>query len=332
MPSVSSRWILSVAFVLAAGCGDDAGPQWQAVHRDRPGALMSVWAGAPDDVWAVGADAGDGPEVLRYDGDVWHREATGADGDLWWVHGFPGGPVFLGGEGGLILRWDGTAFTPMTTPGTQTVFGMWGTSPTDMWAVGGNLGGASGAFAWRLDGDAWVEVEGFPAELAATDAVWKVWGRSATDVWFVGTNGLILHHDGNQFAREDAGTSVGLFTVHGTADRVVAVGGFGTGVILVRDADGWTVASPDGAPGLIGVYETAGDGYAVGSDGAVYHRAEGSEAWELEPTETGVYVSLHAVCTDDDGGVWVAGGQLLSAPFTSGVLLHKGDEISGELQ
>ena len=123
------------------------------VFEDLDGALMSVWASAPDEVWAVGADDGEGSLVLRYDGQAWTRLATGTSGDLWWVFGFEGGPVFAGGDGGQILRYDGASetFESMTTPGAGTVYGIWGASPTEMWAVGGSSGGADGAFAWPAE-------------------------------------------------------------------------------------------------------------------------------------------------------------------------------------
>lgn len=315
---------LAWALLGAVACGDDGATGWQVEESELPGALFSVWANTPDDVWAVGADPGDGPVVLRYDGSTWERQTTGATGDLWWVYGFPGGPVYLGGEGGLILRHDGAGFTTLSTPGNGTVFGIWGASPAEMWAVGGNLGGASGAFAWRLDGDTWIEAAGFPTELAAGDAMWKVFGRSASDVFLVGTRGVILHFDGADFTTEDSGTTRGLFTVHGTAERMVAVGGFGTGMLLERDATGWRDATPSGAPQLIGVAESAAaGGYAVGMDGVIYHRAPGASVWELETTDTGLFLPLHAVSIDSEGGAWAAGGQILSAPFVDGVLLHK---------
>ena len=52
---------------------------WQLVHRDLPGALLSVWGTNASDVWAVGGDARDGagPLVIHFDGDTWTRVATG---------------------------------------------------------------------------------------------------------------------------------------------------------------------------------------------------------------------------------------------------------------
>ena len=124
--------------LLALACGSDEpeGPEesWQVVLDGVPGALLSVWGSSAGDVWAVGADVGDGagPTVLHLDNGSWSRLETGQSGDLWWVHGFAGGPLFMGGSGGTILRYDGSGFTRMSTPGGGVVFGVWGSSPDQM--------------------------------------------------------------------------------------------------------------------------------------------------------------------------------------------------------
>jgi len=324
--------IASALALFAAACeSEPRGREWQVVHSELPAALFSVWGSASDDVWAVGADPddGEGPLVLHFDGAQWTRHVTGVTGNLWWVFGFAGGPVYMGGERGTILRYDGSSFESMTTPGTATVFGIWGAAPDDVWAVGGGAGGSSGAFAWRLSGDTWSDAAGFPAELAATDAVWKVFGRARDDVWMVGTNGLALHHDGTEFTQPRSATTRSLFTVHGNGDRLVAVGGFGTGTLVEHDGTGWRDATPIGAVQLIGVCVSDDAAYAVGTDGMVYR--DGGDGWEIEPHRTRVIQPLHAVWIDPDGGAWAVGGQVLSEPFVNGVMIHEGAAVPGGL-
>lgn len=328
-------WATFVAFGLigigGTGCGDDDEPEqasWQIVHRDLPGALLSVWGSSATDVWAVGGDPGDGhgPMVLRYDGEAWARVETGHTGDLWWVFGFTGGPVYMGGAGGTILRWQDGVLEPMTTPGTDTVFGIWGASRNELWAVGGASGGAQGAFAWRLDGDAWVAAPGFPAELAATDAIWKVHGRSADDVWLVGTRGTVVHWDGSVFTAGNAGTGESLFTVHASSTSFVAVGGFGTGLVLENDGSGWVNASPEGAAPLVGVCLTDEGGTAVGQYGAVFER-DGA-GWHEQDTGFLLDETLHSVWIDPTGGVWSVGGQVSAFPLIRGVMVHYGPTVA----
>jgi len=246
-PGRASWLAVVLALVVLTACGSSESPQpWQIVARDLPVALFSVWGASERDVFAVGADAGDGrgPLVEHFDGAAWSRLATGQIGNLWWVFGFPGGAVYMGGEGGTILRYQGGSFTKMTTPGIGTVFGIWGGAPSDLWAVGGNAGGSNGAFAWRLQGDTWIEAPGFPAALAMTDAIWKVHGRSTSDVWMVGTNGVALQWNGSSLTRGTTGVGESLFTVHADQDGYVAVGGFATGRILENTGTGWHDNSP----------------------------------------------------------------------------------------
>lgn len=324
--------LLGLSSLLAFGCGP-AEPEWEVVHENLPAALLSVWGTAADDVWAVGADPGDGsgPLVLHYDGASWKRRATGDTGDLWWVFGFEKGPVYLSGAGGRILRFADGEFTALATPSQDVVvFGLWGSSPEDLWAVGGAAGGAQGAFAWRLQGDTWVEAEGFPAALSEGNALWKVSGRSADDVWMVGTDGALVHWNGQALELGDAQTGESLFTVASTPDLSIAVGGFGTGSILENDGSGWKNVGPGGMSPVVGVAAAGEVAYAVGQFGATYVRSR--EGWREDEGAPQLPESLHAVWIDPDGGVWSVGGQIMSLPLVEGVLLHKGSQsVSGEI-
>jgi hypothetical protein len=314
-----------VCLALAAGCGpgSEEEPPWEIVERDLPGALISVWGTSGSDIWVVGGDAGegDGPEVRHFDGTDWTRLVTGETGDLWWVYGFGDGPIYTGGAGGMILVYEDGAFTRMTTPGTQTIFGIWGASPDDVWAVGGQEGGASGAFAWRLQDGAWAPEPTFPAELEATDAIWKVFGRSANDVWLVGTNGTVVRWDGASMTADSTNVGESLFTVHADSRAFYAVGGFGSGIILENDGDGWLNVSPTDALGLVGVCVTEDTGYAVGQFGEIRRRTD--EGWVREGEDLLLDESLHAVWIEPGGGAWAVGGRVLAFPLIQGVLLHK---------
>ena len=149
--------------------------------ESRPEALLSVSGRSRSDVWAVGADRGRGPAVLHYDGTAWTELSTGQRGDLWWVHAFENGPVLLAGGNATILRYEDGVFTRMRTPGLarHTVYGLWGASPDDVYAVG-SVSGQSG-FIWHYDGTQWSEVALPYGELPRTadgdiPGFFKVWG------------------------------------------------------------------------------------------------------------------------------------------------------------
>jgi hypothetical protein len=324
------RWMvlaLPCAF-LALGCGDDeeqpqpTPPAWQLALSELPGALISVWGSSASDVWAVGGDGGDGPMVVQFDGERFVRHATGVSGDLWWVHGFPGGPIFMGGKDGLILRYQDGAFDVMTTPGMGTVFGLWGLSPDRMWAVGGAGQTPSGGFVWRYDGESWSEEATTPPDLDSTATLFKVWGPDESDVWLVGSGGLILHYDGSALSQVDSPTTRTLFTVHGDGARAIAVGGFGSGVIAENEGGAWTDVTPPDAPQMTGVCSRDGASYAAGIFGSVMRRDPGG--WVLEDTGLVLRDDFHGVFIDPEAGVWAVGGQVAAFPLVRGMLLYRG--------
>jgi hypothetical protein len=331
---VVKGWVVSgTASVLGilVGCHEPANgdAQWQLVHEGLPGALLSVWGTAANDVWAVGADArdGTGPMVIHFDGDAWSRVPTGqTEGGLWWVHGFAGGPIYMGGDGGVILRRVGDAFEVMATPGNSTVFGIWGATPDELWAVGGDSD-ASGGFAWRLVGDTWAPEPTLPADVVATAAVWKAYGSARDDVWLVGSSGVAMHWDGAQLTLGDTGVGSSLFTVHERDGRYAAVGGLATGIIVELDGENWRNVTPDPVPmGLSGVtLGEDGTGIAVGMLGTVYRRD--GVSWSADELGIPVQENLHGSWIDDEGGLWAVGGQTLTPPLTDGVLLHWGTDV-----
>lgn len=335
--SLVTRWLLlSLLLAPALGCGgggddDDGGDgeSWQVVGQDQPAALLSVWGTSAQDVWAVGGDPGDGqgPLVLHYDGSAWTRLDSGKrEADLWWVFGFEGGPVFMSGDGGTILRYEDGEFTPLETPGLSIVFGMWGAAPDDLWAVGGNLGGGSG-FVWRFDGETWAEVEQ-PEEMNGTDTVWKVSGLASDDVWMSATAGKTLHWNGASLDFEAVpGTDASFTSIAGNSERFVAVGGQQDGAIYENAGEGWEPALSGEPELLTGVAVSSDAAYAVGRYGRVLRRE--SDGWTGEPQST--EESLHAVWIDPDGGVWAVGGNFEISPTSSGVMIHKGDSVEGSL-
>lgn len=297
------------------------------MHEKLPGALLSVWGTSATDVWSVGGDArdGSGPLVLHYDGKAWKRVPTGqTSGDLWWVFGFAGGPIFMSGAGGVILRYENGAFTKMTTPGTDTVFGIWGDSPTSLWAVGGSFD--TKGFAWRLVDGAWKAEPSLPSGAVADAAIWKVFGTSANDAWLVGSKGLSFHWDGTALAQQPTGVGSSIFTDHASGGRFAAAGGQASGFVLENDGSGWKKVL-DATYGLTGVALGPNDtGYAVGAYASVYARDR--SGWHEEDTGVAFQHDLHGVWIDPSGGVWAVGGRTASFPLVDGLMLHKGDAVA----
>jgi hypothetical protein len=311
-------------------------PAWQLLAHDLPSALLSVSGRSASDVYAVGADKGSGPLVLHFDGKAWSRLHTGQTGDLWWVQALPGGPVLMAGAGAMVLRYDGQHFERLPTHGLgkQTVYGVWGKSGDDFYAVG-SAAGRSG-FIWHYHGGRFDD-EGVPLDVprmasGEVPGFFKAWG-SGDEVWVVGAGGAVLHRKGvAPFTVVPSGVKDTLFTVSGTDDRLLTVGGGGNGVLLElagKTPPSLKNVSPPTAGLLQGIFasDRFGD-WASGERGFIFTR-KGSEAFTL--VEHGLDLptasSLHSIFVDAAGGVWSAGGNVLTPSLDAGMLLHYGDPV-----
>jgi hypothetical protein len=312
------------------------------VTANLTSSLLSVDAASEKDVLVVGADKGRGPMVLHFDGSIWSKLETGQHGDLWWVHMFPDGTALLGGSGAMVLRFSGGKFERIPTPGLarQTVYGIWGLSPSDFYATGSST--QRNGFIWHYQNGAFSE-ESLPPNLPLTatgqpPGYFKAWGHGE-DVWVVGTAGAVLHKQGtSRFTIVPSLTKEALFTVHGTGDHVLAVGGGSNGVVLEevagldpggRGASGTLLdVSPPGAALLQGVFASDDGDWVSGQRGSIFFR-RGKDPFRA--IEHGLPIppalSLHTIVVDRSHGVWAAGGNVLSPARDQGLLVHFGPKV-----
>lgn len=322
---------LALPAAVVPGCVDPTPSfAWQTVLSDVPGALLSVWGSSSRDVYVVGAQGqdGSGPHALHFDGRAWTRlDTTLRNGDLWWVHGASPDAVYMVGSGGTVLQYNPTtrAMTRMPTPSAAPIlFGVWGLTRDDVWAVGGSTATNTGVL-WHYNGTAWSDVP-LPNNLGASVILYKVWGRARNDVWAVGGNGTTLHYDGTAWSQVAIPTTARgpLFTVHGSGASRYAVGGNASGILLEADGAGWKQADLLDAPRLAGVFApTGGAPLAVGNEGSVYTRHSG--AWRLASRPPQTDLDFHTVWIEPDtGAVWAVGGQVQSTPLVAGLAMRFG--------
>jgi hypothetical protein len=150
--------------------------------------------------------------------DRWTPMTSGTEADLADVWGTSGSDVFTVGELGtdgengfqlasLIFHYDGSAWMLQRRIRDVSLRGVWGATPTDVWAVGFDFLG-NDARVLHYDGIEWSVVPGFESSGGETLALAAVWGSSASDVYAVGSEfdgeislGLIFHYDGNAWER-----------------------------------------------------------------------------------------------------------------------------------
>ena len=100
------------------------------------------------------------------------------------VNGYVGG-------GGTILHRVGGVWSKLPTVTTTNLSGIWGSSSTDVYAVGGATGKE---VILHFDGKGWATTP-----VTITPGIWGsgllgVWGSGPTDIFAVGYPAVILHH------------------------------------------------------------------------------------------------------------------------------------------
>jgi len=311
--------LLSVAALSVFAAGNGAAPAmavasspgscaWTVVpspHGPRTSYLVSVSADSEDDAWAVGVSTHPARTYFtlaeHWDGSTWTVVPTPSPGhksvfdavfalsptDAWAVGTRHDYSVLI------AEHWDGTAWTmvPIPTPNGNGVglHSVWGTSSTDVWAVGFTFVPDEPPYARTLiehwNGRAWHVVPS-PNPGVQDDNLQGVVAISPTDAWAVGHMNQSLN-DGETLIEHWDGTA-------------------------------WTVvASPNGefpfsllfAVGAV----TANDIWAVGvsrddSIDSLYLHWDGS-IWSTVPGPAGmsgdrIYGGLAAIATDR---VWAVG-------------------------
>jgi hypothetical protein len=274
-------WGSSPTDVFAAGDSGALvhfnGINWTPQSTGVGDLLVGIWGSSPADVFVVS----DGGYVLHYDGTTWSQLADFRR--RFFLHGIWGttaNDVFVVATTydaralGVLLHYDGVKWSADTLVGV--LFRAWGTSPTNVIAVGGS------ALIVRYDGVRWTQEYWGGLEFILTG----VWGSAAGDVIAVGSggdnvgnfNGVIFHFDGARWAQA-SGVSLDpntwLADIWGRSSRdVFAVGGISLnytaqGLIIHFDGQRWS-REPTAVPqALSAVWGSGDEVFAVGSGGFI---------------------------------------------------------------
>jgi hypothetical protein len=274
---------------------------------ESPGspALDDLWGPAPDDLYLCSVD------LLRLAGGTW---STVTDPGLpstqpFVVHGSAADNVWVGGDSGLLARFDGAAWEGHSSTVLHSFSGygaLWGFSSDDLWAVGG------GGVVVHRESGAWT------ATLSpVTGDLRGVWGAAPDDVWAVG-DGLV-HYDGTGWRdRSHLVYPYGLNDIWGVSGELWIVGD--GGAIYHRDATGWRAEETEDVA-LHAVWAAAPDDvWAVGSGNAIVHY-DGS-AWQRvdHPRDGEPYGWLRAIRGAAADDIWAVGDTAL--PDAPPTLVH----------
>jgi hypothetical protein len=193
--SFNSVWTGSASDVWAGRGADPVTSVGATVHYDGSSvsesyvalasSSIAVWGASPSDVWAVGFAGRTGSihsgSITHYDGSSWSSAVPTVSRMLVGIWGSSGSfIVAVGGDyvdgTGVVLTYDGKDWsTSWTGAGLSGLVSVWGTSATNVWAVGDVV--------LHFDGKRWSTV---PSPTTAT--VRGVWTSSPGDVWAVAGN------------------------------------------------------------------------------------------------------------------------------------------------
>jgi hypothetical protein len=142
-------------------------------------------------------------------------------------------------------------------PHGNTLYGVWGSSPRDVWTVGGD------GFVVHHDGSGWTRVP-----VPTTVQLGGVWGSRAGDVWIVGDRGTVLRGDGPSWTAGTVGFDTRLRAIWGSGpDDVWAVGGDDQAESAHWDGTRWTRVSR-AERGFHGIWGAGRDAvWAIGGSG-----------------------------------------------------------------
>jgi len=117
------------------------GSTWNEVRLDGGGGGGQVWGTSASDVWVMT----DSSDLSHFDGASWQTVETDLFGDLATVWGPASNDLWAAGSAGSIAHYDGTVWREVThqqlgAPYLRRFVAVHGTSSTDVWAVGQELG------------------------------------------------------------------------------------------------------------------------------------------------------------------------------------------------
>lgn len=211
---------------------------------------------------------GDSGTAVHWDGTSGRPVPTGTLSDLFAVFASSATDVLAAGARGTVTHYDGTRFTSAMLPAAK------GNALRAIWGSSGGplfLAGDGGTLL-SYDG---LTATAIPIPIAGAGSLRGLWGSQAADVWAVGDGGTILHFDGTSFSPHPQSgqlTQASLWAIWGTAaDSIWAVGARGT--LLYYDGQSWSLKDSGCEQDLKGVSGQSGQIFLIGDHATILFRS-----------------------------------------------------------
>lgn len=166
--------------------------------------------------------------LAKQSGASWNVSTLGAAGGrtLRAVYGTSVSNLWIVGDSGLILRFNGSTATAVASGVSDTLHGIIGSSASSLWAVGDH------GRILRSDGNSWsVDVSG---SAITTNALYAAAVKNDGTVYVVGDNGVLLRYSGQAWKALDSGTVAPLRAVSVTSSGDVVFAGQGGSILRLR--------------------------------------------------------------------------------------------------
>jgi hypothetical protein len=281
--------------------------------------MQDMWGSAPNNLYVVGHNSS-GSDMFRFDGRSWSevkllvgQGGTISDGiSLSAIYGFTAEDIWAVGrkvdynpnpppnflDSSVVIHFDGRQWSEFRVSGGRSLQGIWGISPTDLWA-----GGIEGTL-YHFEGNAWKKMD-----QPANHWFFCFTGFGIHDIYALAyevdpvslLTFYLLHWDGNTWTLEDSFKETG----GGGEDKfgggkIFAIGGHlfsaGRGVFK-KTASGWEKILSTRGTYLRDIDGNSSDNlFAVGNFSAVYH-FNGAD-WYRYPQFTDRNIHYNASWTD----------------------------------
>jgi hypothetical protein len=195
----------------------------------------------------------------------------------------------------------------------EDLWGVWGTSPSDLWVVGGDAD-VGEPLIQHWDGSAFTPhtlAEENNPRLATT--VFKVWGIEGK-TWIVGQSGTLLEKQGSDWVFVSGGAQANqdFVSLWGTsASQVVVAGGRGNARIATHDGATWETLAPSGVGGLNAVTVLPDETAIVGGIGGFAGRFDHTTGELVREDFLGTQ-DMHAAWYDGAGTTYMVGGTFIA--------------------
>ena len=235
--------------------------------------------------------------VFLYKEGNFYQLPSVVDDDLNDIYGFPGKVMYAVGDNGVVVHYNGLAWSLVGHATDMPLRSVWGSDPDDIHAVGKYRIASYYQKQWH--------------ELKVSFDLHGVSGNGPDNVWAVGTKGTVLFYEGLGWALVESPTEADLYAVQvwDNGDVLVA----GDGVAFLRQQGEWVDLELDPGFTARSISGTQGDFYVAGSPGVVAHWLDGVGFNYIAAPES--LMVNDVFIGQDDSPVAVGAPALLLKPF-----------------